>query len=141
MYAVVEGFVLPDGASTSTINFKCKVPDALNASPAAKIRVTMSSRDGVVASATVNLQILTWHIADGEDMDVGATNTETAVDHDFTTSSQNDTLDVYEEALTTQPAAGDFLMGQLIRNPAAANDDFTDDLLIVAIELIVTRDT
>ncbi len=134
----VAGWIMPD-VTASTINFKCKVPDALNASPAAKIRVTMSTYTGAVATADVNLQVLTWHIADGEDMDVGATNTETEVDH--AVGAANDTLDVYEEALTTQPVGGDLLMGQIIRNPAAAGDDFTAPLLITNIELIITRDT
>ncbi len=134
----ISGWVLPD-VTLSTINFKCKVPDALNSSPAAKIRVTMSTRDGAVASAKVNLQVLTWNIGDSEDMDVAATNTETASDQDL--AATNDTLEIYEQTLTTQPAAGDLLMGQLIRNPAATNDNFTAGLFIVMIELIITRDT
>jgi len=132
----VSGFVLPDGATLSEINFKCKVPDALNASPAAKIRVTIMTLGA--SSGDLRLQVSTKAAADTENIDL-AFDLETEATVPMPTAIE--TMDVYEQTLTNQPSAGDFYTGQLKRDPVDSLDTYANDVLIVAIELIITRDT
>ncbi len=134
----VSGFVMPDGASVSKINFKCKVPDALNASPVAKIRVTIMTLAAVAGPQAVRLTVLTKATADTENVDTAFT---AEIETTVTMPIATETLDIYEQTLTNQPANGDFITGQLKRDPVDAADTFTGDIMIVAIELIVTRNT
>jgi len=135
----ITGFVLPNGAASSTINFKCKVPDDLHATPAALLRVTIMTL-GVV-SPTKNIRLLAQHvaIADTEDADIALVDTSASSEETVAMSVTTETLDVYTATFQTQPVAGDLIIGQLTRDPVDGADDFTDDVMIVAIELIIDR--
>lgn len=135
--AKVTGFVLPNGAGvTSTINFKCKVPKDVAATPAMKIRVRIMTMGAVAGPADVRLTVSTIGIADTEALDQALTaETETTV----TMPTATETTDYYEQDLTTDWAADDTVIGKLARDSADAADDFTDDILIVGIDLIVDR--
>lgn len=132
----VSGHILPDGATLSEINFKCKVPDALNASPAAKIRVTIMTLGA--STGDIRLQVSTKAAANTENIDL-AFDVETETTRTMPTAIE--TMHVYEQALTNQPSVGDFYTGQLKRDPVDSLDTYPNGILIVAIELIVTRDT
>ncbi len=131
-----SGFVLPDGASVSTINFSCRVPKDLAGTPAMKIRVQIMTLGVVAGPADVRLTVKTVGRGDAEDMDVAFTaETETTVTMPITT----ETLDVYTQNLTTNWTADEIVTGQLARDPADAADDFTDNIMIVGIDLLVDR--
>lgn len=134
--AKISGFVMPDGASASTINFKCDVPDNLASTPAASIKVYIMTLGTVAGPADVRLTISTLAVADTENVDVALTaESETTV----TMPTATETLDVYDQDLTSDPTAGEIMTGQLGRNPAHADDDFTDDIMIIAIYFEVDR--
>ena len=131
-----SGFVLPNGASVGTINFSCRVPRDLAGTPAMKIRVYIMTLGVVAGPADVRLTVKTVGIADTENMDTAFTaETETTV----TMPTATETQDVYEQDLTTDWVADDYVMGQLARDPADGADDFTDDIMIVGIDLLVDR--
>ncbi len=134
--AKVSGMVLPDGASASTINFKCVVPKDLAGTPAMKIRVRIMTQAAVAGPADVRLTVSTIGIADTESLDQALTaETETTV----TMPTATETMDYYEQDLTTDWAADDTVIGQLGRDPTDGADDFTGDILITGIELLVDR--
>jgi hypothetical protein len=132
--AKVSGFVMPDGASASTINFKCVCPTNLAGTPAMKIRVRIMTMGAVAGPADVRLTVKTVGIADTESLDTAFTaETETTV----TMPTATETMDYYTQDLTTDWVAGDTIIGQIARDPTDAADDFTDDILIVGIDLLV----
>lgn len=135
--AKVSGFVLPNGAGiTSIINFKCVVPKDLAATPAMKIRVSIMTQGAVAGPADLRLTVSTIGVADAETLDVALTaETETTV----TMPALLETMDTYEQDLTTDWAADDTVIGQLKRDSADPADDFTDDVLITSIQLLVDR--
>lgn len=131
-----DGFVLPDGASSSTINFSCRVPKDLAATPAMKIRVYIMTLGAVAGPADVRLTVKTTGRADTESLDVALTaESETTV----TMPTATETIDIYEQDLTTDWAADDYVIGQISRDPTDAADDFTDDIMIIGIDLLVDR--
>ncbi len=134
--AHITGMVMPNGATASTINFKCNVPDNLDATPAASIKIYIMTMGAVAGPADVRLTVSTNAIADTENMDAALTaETETTV----TMPTATETLDIYDQDMTTDPAANDVIIGQLQRDPVDAADDFTDDIMIVHIYLEIDR--
>ncbi len=133
----ISGWVLPDGASTSTINFKCVIPANLAGTPDMKARVRFLTLDADSDHA-VRLTLRTLGIAVNEDMDIGMTG-ETEVTAEC--PNANDTMNeaLIEIDLTTDWVAGDTVIGQLTRDPTDAVDDYAGDILIVGIELLVDR--
>ena len=135
--AKVDGFVLPDGASTSTINFKCVIPRDIASTPAMKIRVRFMTQAADTDHA-VRLTVSTIGIAVNEVLDQALTaETEVTAECANTTETMNEV--VIEVDLTTDWAADDTVIGQLKRDPTDAVDDFAGDILIVGIELLVDR--
>jgi len=134
----ISGFVMPDGATASEVNFKGVVPNDLNATPAASIKFYIMTLGAVAGPADVRLTVSTSANADTEDMDDAfAVETEQTVTMPIAT----ETLDIYDQDMTTDPTAGDILTVQLRRDPTDAADDFTDDVLIVAAFLEIDRTT
>ena len=91
-----------------------------------------------VSGAAVRLTVSTAGHAVNENVDVALT-TETEV-----TAEMPDTIETMNEAvievdLTTDWAADDTVIGQLQRDPTDGVDDFTGDILVVGIELLVDR--
>jgi hypothetical protein len=126
----ISGFFLPNSAA-SEICFKCVVPNDLHGTPAAKVVIYMLPRT-TVSNSTVNLQIKRLYVDTTEDVDAAFTS-ESAVDVDITSTA--DFLTRYEYDVTAEPTAGELFHGILKRDPAAANDDFTEDLFIVGMYL------
>ena len=123
-----SAFVLPN-SGTSVINWKVICPNDLHGTPAAKVVIYMFPK-ATVANSTVNLTLSRTYVSDGGDMDVALT-AESAVDINLTTSTI-EYLTRYEYDVSTEATAGQFIHGTLTRTPGAANDDYTDDLYIVA---------
>jgi len=134
--AKVSGFVMPDGATASTINFKCVVPNDLNVTPAMAIRVRMMTLGAVAGPADVRLTVSTVGIADGESLDTALT-AETEVTVTMPTATE--TLDYHSQDLTSDWAAADTIIGQIARDPTDASDDFTDDIMIIGVDLVTER--
>ena len=132
----ITGMWLPNSAA-STIDFKVIVPEDLHATPAAKVVIYMLPRTTVAAS-TVNLTLSRIYVDNTEDVDAALT-AETAVDVELTSTA--DFLTIYSYDVTAEPTAGELFHGTLKRDPAAANDDFTEDLFIVGIVLKIERAT
>jgi len=139
MTGKISGFVLPNGATASTINFKVKVPDDLHATPAALLRVTIMTLAAVAGPADIRLLARHVSIADTEDADIALVDTSASGEETVTMPVTTETMDVYTATFQTQPVAGDIIIGQLTRDPTDAADDFTDDVFIVGIELIIDR--
>jgi len=135
----ISGFVMPDGATASTINFKVKVPDDLHATPAALLRVTIMTRAAVAGPLAVRLLAQHVSIADAEDADIALVDTSASGEETVTMPVTTETLDVYTATFQTQPVGGDLIIGQLTRDPVDSLDVFTDDIMIVGIELIIDR--
>ena len=134
--AKISGFVLPDGATNSTINFKCDVPDNLASTPASSIKIFIMTLGAVAGPADVRLTVSTLAVADTENFNATMTaESDTVVI--MPTATQ--TLDVYDQDLTTDPSSAEIVLGTLLRNPSHATDDFTDDILIIAIYFEVDR--
>jgi len=130
----VSGFVMPNGASASTINFKCVAPVDFNATPAMKIRVRIMTLGAVAGPADVRMTVKTVGRADTESIDFAYTSeTETTV----TMPTATETLDYYTQDLTTDWAENDTIIGQIARDPTDGADDFTDDIMIVGVDLLV----
>ncbi len=131
----ITGIVLPDGAATSTLNFKCVIPEDLHTTPAMSARIRFITL-GVDTAHAVRLTLSTVGKAVNEDFDLGFT-VETEV-----TAECPDANDTGNEALinidlTTDWAAGDTVMGLLTRDPTDAVDDYAADILIIGIELLM----
>ena len=132
----ITGMWLPNSAA-STICFKVIVPEDLHGTPAAKVVIYMLPRT-TVANSTVNLTLSRLYVNTTEDVDA-ALSAESAVDVELTSTA--DFLTIYEYDVTAEPTAGEMFHGTLKRDPAAANDDFTEDLFIVGIVLKIERAT
>ena len=130
----VSGWVLPDGAATSTINFKCVVPSNVTGT-SQKIRVRCMTQTADSDHA-VRLTVSTIGLAINEDMDVAPTaETEVTAEMPNATETMNEAL--IEVDLTATHAAGDTILGQLTRDPTDAVDDYAGDILIVGVDLLV----
>ena len=131
----ITGIVLPDNAATSTLNFKCIIPEDLHATSAQLIRVRFITLDADTAHA-VRLTVSTVGIAVNEDMDIGLT-----AETEFTAecADANDTMNeaLINVDLTTDWASGDTVLGLLTRDPTDGTDDYAGDILIVGIELLL----
>jgi len=132
--AKVSGMVLPD-ITASTINWKCKLPDAIDPVPDAKVRITIMTRNATAGA--VNLTVSTRASGAGESIDL-ALASETPSNE--TMPATNNTLAIYEQSITIDPTSGDFITGQITRNPADAGDTYGGEIQIVSIEYIATRD-
>jgi len=128
--AKITGFWLPN-SGTSIINWKCIVPQDLHTTAAAKVAIYMLPRT-TVANSTVNLTLSRLYVNTTEDVDA-ALSAESAVDVELTSTA--DFLTIYEYDVSAEPTEGELIVGTLTRTPGAANDDFTEDLLIVGMEL------
>jgi len=133
----ITGIVLPDGATTSTLNFKCVIPEDLHTTPAMSCRIRFITLGADTAHA-VALTLSTVGIAINEDMDIGLT-AETEVGAEC--ADANDTMNeaLVNIDLTTDWAAGDTVLGQLKRDPTQTTplDDYAADIMVVGIELIM----
>lgn len=125
----VSGFWLPNSA-TSALCFKCFIPRNLHGTPALKVAIYMLPRT-TVANSTVNLTLSRIYVDTTEDVDAAFT-AETAIDVELTSTA--DFLTIYEYDVTLEATQGEMFHGLLTRTPGAANDDFTEDLLIVWME-------
>ena len=135
--AKISGMVLPDGASTSTINFKCRVPRNLASTPAMKIRLRIMTLAADTAHA-VRLTVSTAGHAVNENVDVALT-TETEITAEMPDAIETMNEAVIEVDLTTDWAADDTVIGQLKRDPTDAVDDYAGNILVVGVELLVDR--
>jgi len=123
----ISGMVLPDGASISEINFKCNVPDNLNATPAASLKFIIIGL-GTGTDDNVRLTVSSFAAADGEVIDQTFT-----VETEATVPIANtvETIEIYDQDMTTDPTAGDTLTVQLARDPADAADDYGSDIMVI----------
>jgi hypothetical protein len=129
--AKVSGFVMPNGASVSTVNFKVQVPAGISGTPNMKMRFKIMTRSALTGD--VRLTVKTIGVNDTENLDQALTaETETTV----TMPTAIETLDYYSQDLTTDWAAGDMIIGQIARDPADAADDYAGDIMIVQAELL-----
>ena len=130
-----SGFVLPDGASVSKINFKCVIPEDLASTPATSIKFYIMTL-GAVTDKDVRLTVSSFAGADTEDLDQAFT-----VETEQTVRMPNtiETLDIYDQDMTTDPVAGDELSIQLQRDPTDSLDNFTDDIMIIGAFLEIDR--
>ena len=133
----LTGMWLPNSA-TSTINFKVVVPQDLHGTPAGKVRIYMLPRT-TVATSTVSIMLSRLYVNDGEDADAAYID-EATVDVNLTASTA-DFQTLYEYDLTTEPTTGEVFLGKLTRYPGNANDDFTEDLFIYGMELVIEGTT
>jgi len=135
----VSGIVLPDGAATSTLNFKGVVPETLGGTVAMSMRVRFMNQ-GTGTGHAVRLTLSTVGIAVNEVLDTGLTaETEVTAECADATETMNEALINID--LTTDWAAGDTIIGQLKRDPTDAVDDFAADILIVGIDLLLELST
>ncbi len=133
----ITGMVLPNGASVGTLNFKCVVPDQLASVPAASIKFYIMTQ-AALTDKDLRLVVKTRAHADTENIDQAFSDeTEVTVRMPNTT----ETLDIYDQDMGIDPVAGDILTVQIIRDPADALDNFTDDVIIIAAYLEIDRST
>ncbi len=132
----LSGFVMPDGASTSTINFKCILPDDVASTPNATLRFRFLTL-GAVTATDLSIVVRAKGFADGEDADV-AFDTDEA-EAIVRMPDANDSYDYYNEVLGGTFASNDTLHGQIDRRPQDADDDYTDDVLLVGVDLLIDR--
>jgi len=131
----ITGMVLPDGASTSTILCKVDVPDELNATPAASIKIHFMSL-GTGSSNNVRITVSTGAFADSENMDTALT-AETEV-----TVAVPDTIEnrfTLDQDMTTDPTAGDTLLISITRDPTDGVDDYAADIMVTDVFLEIER--
>ncbi len=136
--AKVSGFVMPNGATLSTINAKVKVPPNINATANAKIVTTIMTLGAVAGPADVRLRVSSNVRGDGQSLDFALAN---ECEVTVTMPTATETLDFYEQDLGTDPVADDEMIIQLRRDPADCADDFTDDIMVVDVYLKIDRDT
>jgi len=133
----ISGMVLPDGASVSEINFKCNVPNDLNATPAASLKFIIIGL-GAGTSDNVRLTVSSFAAADAEVIDQAFTvETETTVP----IADAAETIEIYDQDMTTDPTAGDTLTVQLARDPVDASDDYAADIMVIGAYLEIDRTT
>jgi len=133
--AKVSGMVLPDGASVSSINFKCNVPNDLAGTPAASIKLIIIGL-GVGSSDNVRLTVKTRASGDAESIDTAFTSeTEATVP----IPDAAEVIEIYDQDMTTDPTAGDFLTVQIDRDPTDGSDDYAADIMIIGAYLEIDR--
>jgi len=124
----ISGMVLPNGGSSiSTINFKCNVPNDLNSTPAASLKFIIIGL-GTGTADNVRLTVSSFAAADAEVIDQAfAAETEATVP----IANAAETIEIYDQDMTTDPAAGDTLTVQLARDPGDASDDYDSDIMVI----------
>jgi len=135
--AKISGIVLPDGAASSTLNFKCVIPEDLHTTPAMACRIRFMTQTADTAHA-VRLVVATLGYGVNENIDIaisGGAETEVTAECADTTETMNEAEILID--LGTDWAAGDTVIGQLTRDPTDAVDDFAGDILVVGIELMM----
>ena len=127
--------VLPDGSSVSEINFKCNVPNDLAGTPAASLKFIIIGL-GTGTTDNVRLTVSSFAAADGELIDQAF-----AVETEATVPIPNaaETIEIYDQDMTTDPTAGDMLTVQLARDPADGADDYPADIMIIGAYLEIDR--
>jgi hypothetical protein len=130
----VSGFILPTDVD-GTINIKATspIPATLPTSPVYTIRVTMIPTSAQT-STTVHLEYMYANVADGESLD--ATKIDDIADQAPTISATIETVDVLDITLVTAPVAGDYHIGQLVRD--ISEDTYAGSILIINCTLIIT---
>jgi len=130
----ISGIWLPN-SGTSSINAKIVIPQDLHGTPAAKIAIYMMPRTSV-ANSTVNLRLKRLYVNTTEDADNTLTEDPVAgAGTDVEITSTADFLTIYEFDLEAEATEGELFEMLLTRTPSATNDDFTEDLFIVWMEL------
>ena len=128
----ITGLVMPT-ATDSTINFKVIVPENLNSTINALIRVytlTLSAN----TSDAINLTLDMRYTGDTENLDqVNDINTAAA---NFGLADTIESLDIHDITPESEPTAKDMITGQLFRDVTA---DEAGDVMIVGIDLIIDR--
>jgi len=127
----VNGFVLPDGASVSTYNLKCNVPDNLASTPAASLKFIIIGL-GVGTTDNVRLTVSSLAVGDGASIDQAlVAETEQTVPIPDAAEVQ----EYYDQDMTTDPTAGDMLKVQISRDPVDGSDDYPADIMIIGMYL------
>jgi len=133
----ISGMTFPDGASTSTVNFKCNVPNDLASTPAASLKFIIIGL-GTGTDDNVRLLVSSFAAADGEVIDQAFTaETEASVP----IANTAETIEIYDQDMTTDPAAGDTLTVTLRRDPADASDTYESNILVIGAYLEIDRTT
>lgn len=124
----ISGMVLPNaGSGISTINFKCNVPNDLNSTPAASLKFIIIGL-GTGTADNVRLTVSSFAAADAEVIDQAFTaETEATVP----IANAAETIEIYDQDMTTDPAAGDMLTVQLARDPGDASDDYESSIMVI----------
>ena len=128
----ITGLVMPT-ATDSTINFKCIVPENLNSTPAALIRVYTLTLGTNTADA-INLKLDMRYTNDTENMDqTFDVNTAAA---NYPVADTIESIDINDIPPESDPAAKDIITGQLFRDISL---DEALDVMVVGIDLIIDR--
>ena len=128
----ISGWVFPDGASEGIVNFKVLLPEAVDTTSDLHIMVIMAPVATIAGTPTVHLEIAGQYNADGEDIDVAFANVSESVNKDIDGTVENSTVHVFD--IATNPSSGDrFFNFQLKRDPTDANDDATDDIIVLGV--------
>jgi len=130
----LSGFVFPDGANAGTLNFKCIVPEDLHTTPNATLRFRFLTL-AALTNLDVSLVVRAKGFATTEDADVAFDTDES--EQILRMANANDTYTYYTQTLGGTFASGDTLHGQIDRRPADADDDYTGDILLVGIDLLI----
>ncbi len=128
----ITGLVMPTDAD-STINFKVIVPENLNSTVNAIIRVytlTLSANTTDAVNLTLNMD----YIGDTENADTAFSVTVAATNYSVTDGIES--IDIHDINPATDPAEKDIITGQLFRDITA---DAAGDVMIVGIDLIIDR--
>ncbi len=131
----LSGMVMPDGASSSTINLKVEIPEDLASTPAPTLVIRMMSL-GTGSTEDVRILVESLPIANGEDMDIAFTaETEATVAVPNLINSRFS----YTQTLAPTITAGDSIFIQITRDPADVLDDYEDDIFIYDVFLQIDR--
>ncbi len=123
-----DGWLLPDGASTSKINFRGYLPPTLAGTPNMKIIVMIVTLGASSPVKDVHLTITGEYKNDDEDMDVAQNDVNISADITLTVTTETVSYHTFDPA--TDPANNDIFTFQIERDPANAGDDFPFDILI-----------
>ena len=131
----VTGFVFPDGAATSTVNFKCDVPTDLASTPSSAIIFKFLTQTAESAADT-RMLVGTGQTADAESADVDFTDeTEATVPM----PAAIETFEYYTQTLTTDPTAGDQLWVKITRDPTDGSDTYAGNPILIGAWLRIDR--
>jgi len=137
--AKVSGAVFPDGAATSTFNFKplLPLPEDLHATPDLKAHFELIPLDTEATNINTRFTASSFWIADGEDMDQ-AFSAEAEETVAMPTTIENTVI--YTVALDAPTiAANDTGLIKLVRDPTDASDVYANSVLCVRCWLTCDR--